>query len=52
MVDSACQCRRGYDPLEKEMAIHSSIPAREIMWTKESDGLHIVFGVAKELDTT
>ena len=26
-------------PLEKEMATHSSIPAWEIPWTKELDGL-------------
>ena len=28
------------DPLEKEMATHSSILAREIPWTEEPDGLH------------
>ena len=28
------------DPLEKEMATHSSIPAWEIPWTEESGGLH------------
>ena len=27
------------DPLEKEMVTHSSIPAWEIPWTEESDGL-------------
>ena len=27
------------DPLEKEMAAHSSILAWEIPWTEESDGL-------------
>ena len=27
------------DPLEKEMAIHSSIPAREILWTEKPGGL-------------
>ena len=27
------------DPLEKEMATHSSILAWEIPWTEESDGL-------------
>ena len=26
------------DPLEKEMAIHSSILARRIPWTEKSDG--------------
>ena len=29
----------GDDPLEKEMANHSSILALEILWTEESDGL-------------
>ena len=28
------------DPLEKEMAIHSSILAWRIPWTEEPDGLH------------
>ena len=28
------------DPLEKEMATHSSIPAWRIPWTEESGGLH------------
>ena len=46
--ESACQCRRyrsqvqslvWEDPLEKEMATHSSIPAWEIPWTEESGGL-------------
>ena len=27
------------DPLEKEMATRSSIPAREIPWTEEAGGL-------------
>ena len=27
------------DPLEKEMAIHSSVLAGEIPWTEESGGL-------------
>ena len=27
------------DPLEKEMATHFSIPAWEIPWTEEADGL-------------
>ena len=27
------------DPLEKGMAIHSSILARRILWTEEPDGL-------------
>ena len=42
--ESACQCRRcrfnpwvnaGEDPLEKEMATHSSILAWKIPWTEE-----------------
>ena len=28
------------DPLEKEIATHSSILAREIPWTEEPGGLH------------
>ena len=35
------------DPLEKEMAIHSSIPAWRIPWTEEPGVLHEVHGVAK-----
>ena len=34
------------DPLEKEMATHSSILAWEIPWTEEPGGLHTVHGVA------
>jgi len=33
------------DPLEKEMATHSSILAWEIPWTEEPSGLHTVHGV-------
>ena len=32
------------DPLEKEMAIHSSILAWEIPWTEEPGGLHSPWG--------
>ena len=35
------------DPLEKEMATHSSIHAWKIPWTEEPSGLHTVHGVAK-----
>ena len=35
------------DPLEKEMATHSSILAWRIPWTEESDVLHIVHGLSK-----
>ena len=39
------------DPLEKEMATHSSILAWEIPWTEEPGRLESM-GSAKELDTT
>ena len=32
------------DPLEKEMATHSSIPAWRIPWTEEPGGLHQPMG--------
>ena len=35
------------DPLEKEMATHSSILAWKISWTEEPGGLYIVHGVAR-----
>ena len=38
------------DPLEKEMATHSSVLAWEIPWTEEPG--RVVHGVTKELDTT
>ena len=41
--ESACQCRgckrRMFDPLEEEMATHSSILAWKIPWTEEPVGL-------------
>ena len=37
------------DPLEKEMATHSSILAWGIPWTEEPGGLH---GVTTDLGTT
>ena len=39
------------DPLEKEMAAHSSILAWKIPWTEEPGGLYTPRG-SKELDTT
>ena len=39
------------DPLEKEMATHSSILAWEIPWTEAPDRLQPM-GVAKDLDVT
>ena len=35
------------DPLEKGMAIHSSILAWRIPWTEEPSRLHTLHGVAK-----
>ena len=32
------------DPLEKEMATHSSILVWEILWTEESGGLQSIWG--------
>ena len=37
------------DPLEEEMATHSSILAWEIPWTEETGGLQSI-GVVKDLD--
>ena len=39
------------DPLEKEMATHSSILAWEMPWTEELGGLQ-AHGIAEESDTT
>ena len=41
----------GEDPLEKEMATHSSTLAWRIPWTEEPGGLHNPWGL-KESDTT
>ena len=41
----------GEDPLEKEIATHSSILAWEIPWIEEPGGLQSM-GVTKELDVT
>ena len=35
------------DPLEEEMATHSSLLAWKIPWTEEPGELHTVHGVAK-----
>ena len=40
------------DPLEKEMATHSSMLAWEIPWTEKPGGLQSCHGVAKESDMT
>ena len=46
----------GEDPLEEEMATHSSVLAWKIPWTEESDGVHGVHGCSpwghKGSDTT
>ena len=40
MRETQVQSLGGEDPLEKEMAIHSSILAWRIPWTEEPGGLH------------
>ena len=40
MQETRVQFLGGEDPLEKEMATHSSILAWRIPWTKEPGGLH------------
>ena len=40
------------NPLEKEIATHSSILAWEMPWTEEPGRLHTVHEVTKEVDTT
>ena len=46
-------CPLGWkDPLEKEMATHSSILAWRIAWTEEPGRPHTIHAVAKESDTT
>ena len=39
MQDIQIQSLGWEDPLEKELAIHSSILARRILWTEEPGGL-------------
>ena len=40
------------DPLEEEMATHSSFLAWKIPWTEEPGRLYSIGSVAKESDTT
>ena len=47
MQDTWVQSLGWEDPLEKEMATHSSILAWEIPWTEEPGGLRTVHGVAQ-----
>ena len=51
MQETLVRFRGEEDPLEKEMAILSSILAWEIPWTEESGGA-IVHGITEELDMT
>ena len=51
MEDTQVQSLGGEDPLEKEMAPHSSILAWKIPWTEEAGGRVSPRG-CKELDTT
>ena len=39
MQETQAQSPGGDDPLEKEMAVHSSIFAWKILWTEEPGGL-------------
>ena len=50
MQDTRVQSLGWEDPLEKEMAIHSSILAWRIPWTEEPDGLYSPWD-CKESDT-
>ena len=40
------------DPLEEEMATHSSILAETILWTEEPGRIQSMDGVTKQLDMT
>ena len=44
MQESWVQYLSGEDPLEKEMATHSSILGWEILWTEEPGGLQSLGG--------
>ena len=49
--ESTCQWRRfGEDPLEKEMATHSSILAWEIPWMEELGGLQSILTKLKAMN--
>ena len=47
MQETQVQSLGRENPLEKEMAMHSSILAWKIPWTEEPGRLHTVCGVAK-----
>ena len=42
MQETQVQSLGQEDPLEEEMATHSSILARKILWTEEPDGLQSI----------
>ena len=50
MQEKQIQSLDGEDPLEEEIATHSSILAWEIPWTEEPGGLQV--GYSNESDTT
>ena len=55
MLDTQVQSWSQENPLEKEMATHSSILAWEIPWTEESGGLQSMGSqkrVMQDLETT
>ena len=52
MQETQVLCLGQEDPLEKEMATHSSSLAWKIPWTEEPGGLHAVHGDCKKLDMT
>ena len=47
MQETQVQSLGQEDPLEEEMATHSSILAWEVPWTEEPEGLQSVHGVTK-----
>ena len=47
MQETRVQSLGQEDPVEKEMATHSSILGWRILWTEEPGRLHTVHGVAK-----
>ena len=51
MQETWVQSLGGEDPLEEEMAVHSSILAWRLLWTEEPGGLQSV-GSHRESDTT
>ena len=51
MQETRVQSLGRKDPLEEEMATHSSIFAWRISWTEEPGGLHTVLGVAESYMT-